>query len=1041
LNLDPLNYFLIVEANLPIFNGTCLEKYSDIFEFMDVPGLNEAVDKEEKIDSVGNNFYFKEIIPTIIPNAKFFILMFDAENYQNEDSMEIILKLKEQKGEKVIENSLFILNKIDICEGEKEEEELLNNFIKNLEEKFDFLKGKLIVKENVIGISAKKLLSNRNKFKDFKNYIEAIIFESQLNKTKENKTFSRYLKEKFQKEIKKNIEYNSSDEEDSGDEEVKFPQKLKKLKEEIDNQFNGDFSYNEYKFYKKNFKKYNNNKNVIEDEYSKIFFSTFLNKIENTIAEYQNTEQYKDIKNDIMEKFHISNEEEGNMENNKVNKYLKLINKNPKLIKEPLKTFEKIEELVSQLSITQKLINLKYKYYSYSKILKQEKFLRFLTLGGYSSGKSFLLNTIIIGQEVLPVDKEECTKIGIILRHCNSEKEMGLFLVELVKNEEDQVFYFNYDSTDPLAVSLKDIKDTLYFLNQNSVKNDKISFYLIKMPLKIFDFVKVEDELKTHLEFIDFPGLNTGYEEALSTSKDLIRFTNGFFFIQGIIIKENDNKKLLNTVIDTIRNNNNNFSFKCCLFLMNKCDKNKIDIEDNKLEFGNLIKGILDRIGFIDRLANDKDIKSLDEINFTKFSSFHFLRFLEDYKNINNIENFFNELFNNKEYIEKDIKIILELIKNELKKKYFKIHSKDIKEYNFDEKELSSCKSFLESYVKTNFLNYNPDIETLILDISKYYIFIKHHYEKLNFYVNSNAEHCFKTISDVFDNTKRFYKYELNSLISNCLINFGFDLNKIMKIIYNESSNIDPSAFTQEKRLYYLDKIDNLSKDVETIVCDKIQNFNLKSSIDRLRRHKKKTRDNFTNLANEIADSNNNQLKYIQADVSNILEQYKIGLDRIVNDLLEYGKKNMKKYNKSNNSDYYIDEQDFEKIFTSKKNIVEQMYDDSLLLPIMNCIPIVNFASFAFSGIAAFFDWARSHEEEYEAYIIDYEKNMKEKIESYENQVISSIIKMKNNIKNYVSNIFDINGEDIEILKQNKNLFNEIWKKFENILLEIVNSC
>lgn len=165
--------------------------------------------------------------------------------------------------------------------------------------------------------------------------------------------------------------------------------------------------------------------------------------------------------------------------------------------------------------------------------------------------------------------------------------------------------------------------------------------------------------------------------------------------------------------------------------------------------------------------------------------------------------------------------------------------------------------------------------------------------------MNSNAEHCFKTISDVFDNTKRFYKYELNSLISNCLINFGFDLNKIMKIIYNEFSNIDPSAFTQEKRLYYLDKIDNLSKDVETIVSDKIQNFNLKSSIDRLRRHKKKTRDNFTNLANEIADSNNNQLKYIQADVSNILEQYKIGLDRIVNDLLEYGKKNMKKYNKS----------------------------------------------------------------------------------------------------------------------------------------------
>ena len=1040
LNLDPLNYFLIVEANLPIFNGTCLEKYSDIFEFMDVPGLNEAVDKEEKMDSVGNNFYFKEIIPTIIPNAKFFILMFDAENYQNEDSMEIILKLKEQKGEKVIENSLFILNKIDICEEEKEEEELLNNFIKILEKKFDFLKGKLIVKENVIGISAKKLLSNRNKFKDFKNYIAGIIFESQLNKTKENRTFSSYLNEKFQKEVKKNIDYNSSDEEeDSDDKELKFPKELRKLKEEIDNQFNGDFSYKEYKFYEENFEKYNNNKIANEDEYSKILFSSFLNKIENTINEYQNIEEYKDIKNDLMTKFHLSNEEEDNMENNKINKYLKQISKNPILIKEPLKTFGQIEELVSQLSISKKLINLKYKYYSYSKILTQERFLRFLTLGGYSSGKSFLLNTIIIGQDVLPVDKEECTKIGIILRHCNSEKEMGLFLVKLVKNEEDQVYYFNYDSTDPLAVSLKDIKETINFLNQSSDKNEQISFYLIKMPLKIFDYVKVEDELKTHLEFIDFPGLNTGYEEALITSKDLIRFTNGFFFIQGIIIKENDNKKLLNTVIDTIRNNNNNFSFKCCLFLMNKCDKNKIDLDKYKLEFGNLVKSILDRIGFIDRLANDKDIKSLDEINFTKFSNIHFLRFLEDYKAIINIENFFNELFINKEYEKKDLKIILESIKNELKRKYFKIHSKDIKEYNFDEKELSSCKSNLESYIKIHFLNCSPDIETLILDISKCYIFIKHHYEKLNFYVNSNAEHCFKTISDVFDNTKKFYKYELNTLISNCLISFGIDLNNFMKIIYDESSNIDPNEFTQEKRLYYLDKIDNLSKNAQTIVIDKIKNFDLNSSINRLRRHKKKTRDAFTNLANEIAESNNIQLIYIQEDVLNILEQYKKSLDKIVKELNEIGKKNIQKYKKSNNSDYNIDEQDFEKKFTSKKNIVEELYDNNVL-PILNCIPVINLGAIAFAGIAAFFDWARSHEEEYEEYIVKYEKDMKEKIESLEYQAKSSIKKMENIYKNYTSNFFDINGEDLEIIKGNKNLFIEIGNKFENILLEIINS-
>ena len=119
---------------------------------------------------------------------------------------------------------------------------------------------------------------------------------------------------------------------------------------------------------------------------------------------------------------------------------------------------------------------------------------------------------------------------------------------------------------------------------------------------------------------------------------------------------------------------------------------------------------------------------------------------------------------------------------------------------------------------------------------------------------------------------------------------------------------------------------------------------------------------------------------------------------------------------------------------------MEELYDDNLLLPILNFIPVINLGAIAFSGIAAFIDWARSHEEEYEEYIVKYEKDMKEKIESLEYQARSSIKKMENNYKNYTSNLFDINGEDLEIIKGNKNLFIEIGNKFENILLEIINS-
>ena len=42
---------------------------------------------------------------------------------------------------------------------------------------------------------------------------------------------------------------------------------------------------------------------------------------------------------------------------------------------------------------------------------------------------------------------------------------------------------------------------------------------------------------------------------------------------------------------------------------------------------------------------------------------------------------------------------------------------------------------------------------------------------------------------------------------------------------------------------------------------------------------------------------------------------------------------------------------------------------------------------------------------------------MKEKIESYELKVKSAIITMKNNMKNYISDIFEINGESLYLIK------------------------
>ena len=70
-----------------------------------------------------------------------------------------------------------------------------------MEKTFGFLKGKLKINYNVIGISAKKLLANRNKYKDFKEYIEAIIVEA--SKEEKRESFSKYLNKKFKTDFSK----------------------------------------------------------------------------------------------------------------------------------------------------------------------------------------------------------------------------------------------------------------------------------------------------------------------------------------------------------------------------------------------------------------------------------------------------------------------------------------------------------------------------------------------------------------------------------------------------------------------------------------------------------------------------------------------------------------------------------------------------------------------------------------------------------------------------------------------------------------------
>ena len=91
---------------------------------MDDPSLKEISDKEENFDIIEKDFYFKEIIPIIISNVKFFIFMLDVKN------IKVVTKFNEKNVSTILENSLYIVNKIDFLnENKVEKNELHKNFI------------------------------------------------------------------------------------------------------------------------------------------------------------------------------------------------------------------------------------------------------------------------------------------------------------------------------------------------------------------------------------------------------------------------------------------------------------------------------------------------------------------------------------------------------------------------------------------------------------------------------------------------------------------------------------------------------------------------------------------------------------------------------------------------------------------------------------------------------------------------------------------------------------------------------------------------
>ena len=113
---DPEDFFILLEGNIPLFSDEN-EEYSEYYEFMDLPGLDEG--QNDWKDFRHSKFFKDNILPKITANAQFSLFLFDAERYLKKS--DVFIEYIQKYFKHTANNSFYILNKIDLLDDYEKE--------------------------------------------------------------------------------------------------------------------------------------------------------------------------------------------------------------------------------------------------------------------------------------------------------------------------------------------------------------------------------------------------------------------------------------------------------------------------------------------------------------------------------------------------------------------------------------------------------------------------------------------------------------------------------------------------------------------------------------------------------------------------------------------------------------------------------------------------------------------------------------------------------------------------------------------------------
>jgi len=829
-------FFYILEADLDIFKGPNFV-YSKMFEFLDIPGLNEITE-----------FYLKNIIPIITPNTHFSIFLFDAGASEDEGSKVLFNKFLKLMNSKAKKDSFFIYNKLDIFRKDNKNKLKENEQILYFKNEILFQDYNLKLKNNhIVGLDSIQLKYDKKKGNNFSDYILAFIQSiPNFDKKKFTILFKNKLKEDFKLTKLNLIKDDQINENKTNEDENLLVSVNKALKQKYYDEIQISFLIQMKNVFNDNYKSLQNKieENDKYNELFKLFNKSFKDTIDDFVGNNNLFLLIRAFNTLLIRLYELSSSKK---EKEHIQGIILHMCKHFESILYPNMIFKKIEGIDDDI-IRFRFINFEFEIKNifdwnreiisslHNNINKLKEFnsdlvnkmslnvqnvlnyfdnrkIRITFIGQESSGKSSILRHII-GNKIFPLHTiNKNSNINLVIQGSHDDNiELFNARINLLSN------YLSFErGNEAIASGFDNVKKKLIELKMKETYFEN-SFYILKTPIEFFKIIQISKEILSKIEIIYLSGkyiknLEFGLNKSLEV---LIKYTDNFVYIEKESNISEKSFLFLKKIIFFIGIINNSFNLEKFLFVINKCNKN--DITKTIID---PLKNFLPKVCWfsINEYENFVKLKNLVADGKTFFKSiinkikekgkYNLLddiqKEIESLQNIkgNSFKNFFRRIF---------INTYLDWI-FEKPRKYFEELNDILKSEGISEQDLEKHKAKINKIIH----------EFTILQNGIY----DHIY-----YFNSNAEIFLSEFYNQIFNVKYYLDYNLKITTENTKNYLNSILSLINKKIMEDNPKFLFSSDNEKEQL--INNFEDYFKDFKEKTLEHIEKYNKKytSNID-----------------------------------------------------------------------------------------------------------------------------------------------------------------------------------------------------------------